>query len=295
MMVLHSTTATYSLPLKKRNNAGTPFKQSWCSQGPAATASVTAAKRQKTSNSKLPSVIENCQQQGQLLVRLPHGNGQKRGQVVLLPKPQQDILLREPNRTTVDNHEDNVICVRGRKACGYPGNRRLRVLVRSQMKRYSQATSKANRSNVVSDIIKVIRGTGGNFVRYNDDQSGIVLLSERMTREKVGQALRDALSDIYSSSSANKTKRRKALVQYHEVLICEIVNQNEAIQDTLEYVELKLGSSETSMPDIDVEKLFESANAMILKELKASNSARAFEIAVQALTSGDSITQLISK
>jgi hypothetical protein len=64
----------------------------------------------------------------------------------------------------------DVICgERGRgKAYNHTGNARLRVVVGLHLRRYSQATNKKEKTNVLLDIINDVRATGGRFVAFEN-------------------------------------------------------------------------------------------------------------------------------
>lgn len=87
----------------------------------------------------------------------------------------------------------DVICQRGKMAFANVGNRRLRVLVNANRSKYIDPTcNKAVRSLIVTSIIDFIRGKGGRFVRFDMKRKIWVEVSDRISREKVGHALRDA-------------------------------------------------------------------------------------------------------
>jgi hypothetical protein len=59
-----------------------------------------------------------------------------------------------------------VLCGRGKEVWNSIGNRRFRVIVSIFLERYSKATSKALKSQIVSDVVDTIRSSGGHFVKY---------------------------------------------------------------------------------------------------------------------------------
>lgn len=62
-----------------------------------------------------------------------------------------------------------VLCGRGKDVWNSIGNRRFRVIVSIFLERYSKAASKALKSQIVSDVVDTIRGSGGHFVKYEED------------------------------------------------------------------------------------------------------------------------------
>jgi hypothetical protein len=106
----------------------------------------------------------------------------------------------------------DVVCAKGKAVANHVGNRRFRVICRMHLDKYSSATTKQEKSRIVSDIVDTIRRSSGKggFVKL-DPLTGIWrLVSDHHCREKVGQTLRDALHTKYSSSTKAKKRRRQA-------------------------------------------------------------------------------------
>lgn len=86
----------------------------------------------------------------------------------------------------------DVICARGKRALNHEGNRRFRQLVEDRMEDYSQASTKLEKSLLVSQIIDCVRQTQppGGFLRescdYNKEQCWYEV-GDAVAREKVGQ------------------------------------------------------------------------------------------------------------
>jgi hypothetical protein len=104
--------------------------------------------------------------------------------------------------------ESTVICGRGKACTTSIGNRRLKSIVNSFLKPYSEAINKLERSAIVSSIVGAIKRGGGNFVKCED---GIWWeVDDAFAREKIGCMLRDCLHIQYRSSAKAKLARRKA-------------------------------------------------------------------------------------
>jgi hypothetical protein len=102
-----------------------------------------------------------------------------------------------------------VICGRGKACTTSIGNRRLKSIVSSFLKPYSEAKNKVEKSAIVSTIVGAIKRGGGNFVKCED---GIWWeVDDAIAREKVGCLLRDYLHTQYRSSTKAKLARRKSL------------------------------------------------------------------------------------
>jgi hypothetical protein len=82
----------------------------------------------------------------------------------------------------------DVICARGKKATQHSGNQRFRALIKMNLPKYSQASSKLDKSLLVSSIIKAVRQASpdGGFVREEDDGSWYEV-GDHFAREKCGQ------------------------------------------------------------------------------------------------------------
>ena len=94
------------------------------------------------------------------------------------------------------------------------GRSRLRMIAAKFLEEYSQATTKIEKSAIVSKIVEIVQKgcpDGGAFIRFADGRWWEVDSSK--AREKVGYVLRDLLHDKYRSSSTSKAaaRRRKSL------------------------------------------------------------------------------------
>ena len=102
----------------------------------------------------------------------------------------------------------DVICARGKMAHAHQGNQRFRELVRVHRDAYSQASTKYQKSQIVSHITNVVRQSSpeGGFVKLIDGCWHEV--GDRACKEKIGQTMRDLLHTKYSSSTKAKAKVR---------------------------------------------------------------------------------------
>jgi hypothetical protein len=104
--------------------------------------------------------------------------------------------------------EFTVICGRGKARTNSIGNRRLKSIVNSFLKPYSEAKNRLEKSAIVSSIVGAIKHGGGNFVKC---EFGIWWeVDDALAREKVGCLLRDYLHAQYRSSTKAKLAIRKA-------------------------------------------------------------------------------------
>jgi hypothetical protein len=72
--------------------------------------------------------------------------------------------------------------------------------------RYSQADTKKAKSAIVSEILAVIRQSGGNFCKYG--KGAWFKVRDHCAREKVSALLRDLLHTQYQSSSKAKHQKQ---------------------------------------------------------------------------------------
>jgi hypothetical protein len=107
--------------------------------------------------------------------------------------------------------DNDVICGRGRKCFNHSGNERFRVIVSGYLDQYSSATSKLEKSYMLSDIVAQVRkcSPNGGFVKKCPESKRFYEVGCFLAREKTSQAFRDALHDQYKSSNSAKKKRRQ--------------------------------------------------------------------------------------
>ena len=81
----------------------------------------------------------------------------------------------------------DVICARGKRAFQHAGNRRFRDIIDSKIEQYASATTKFEKSLIVSQVVDEVRhaSPGGGFVR---SEKGVWFeVGDNIAREKVGQ------------------------------------------------------------------------------------------------------------
>jgi len=122
--------------------------------------------------------------------------------LVRMPKQQLPFDFK-PNNATV-------LCGKGKECYESTGNRRFRVIARIYLESYKLATTKTEKSQVVNEVIKMVRGSGGGFVKVAPDGS-YWEVGDAVAREKVGSHFRDCLHTKYRSAAKCKTARRRDL------------------------------------------------------------------------------------
>lgn len=134
--------------------------------------------------------------------------------------------LCETRREQRDNDDDNdddaigpfdVLCGRDKQSFNHVGNRRFRVIINMNLQRYLDTKSRFERSEMILALVRELRGEAGmRFIKRRGCQ--LIELNDKLSREKVGHALRDAASQhagtkggsSKSSPSATKKKNSKS-------------------------------------------------------------------------------------
>jgi len=104
---------------------------------------------------------------------------------------------------------------RGSQVVNHPGNICYREIIRSKLPEYSRASTRVEKSSIVTSMIDQVRDSnGGGFIkkRRNGKKQAWYDVGDNVVREKTGQALRDLLHDKYKSSTKQKKERRKAAI-----------------------------------------------------------------------------------
>lgn len=180
-----------------------------------------------------------------------------------MPITQQAI-----NNETMAPSEFDVICGRGRSTFLHSGNKRFRQIIADHIEIYANATTRLDKSMVVSAICDTVR-RNGDFVRQSSDDgssSQWETVTERMAREKCGQGLRDFLSSKYRSSTQAKQVRRKHDLEEQSLQMQKVIESNAQIRSVLGQLTSDLSASKVS--DNTAQEMFTSANSQILEELK---------------------------
>ena len=170
----------------------------------------------------------------------------------------------------------DVICARGNEAWNHPGNRYFRSLIEEAHPRYLKATSKPERSIIVSQVVESVRRKGTGFVKYekgfgdNKDDGQWIEIGDHLAREKVGHQFRNASGSKYRSSTQFKKKRRKEIIEKVTDSTREIVLSNAFVYDAIRKVTKDV--RRPHVPDSKVIELFDNANTVILEALKRDPS-----------------------
>jgi hypothetical protein len=104
--------------------------------------------------------------------------------------------------------EHDVVFGKGKKFHFHTGNQWLRTLVASILNEYTQAQTKTDKSNIISDVVEYVKNNG-RFIKQ-DLHSGMWVHAEPLLcREKCSQTFRDNLAQVYRSSNVAKRNKRR--------------------------------------------------------------------------------------
>lgn len=134
-------------------------------------------------------------------------------------EPGQGIIVPEPDKYEHENAlpddfkpgPNSVIIGRKKNCYTSVGNLRLRDICLMRLPAYSKCGKKKDKSEIVSDIVKLIRDScprGGAFVK-RDASGKWHEVKDVVARERVASIFRDFLHDQYRSSSKSKVAKRR--------------------------------------------------------------------------------------
>lgn len=174
----------------------------------------------------------------------------------------------QPLRPDFQPGPHDVICARGKEAKSHEGNRRYTALIDASLDRYSQATSKHEKTVIVSQILDLVRHASpdGGFVKQQNGRWHEV--GDHMAREKIGQNLRDRLSHMYKSSTKAKRKRRANTQQEMASDIESLILSNKTVAGRLDKLNTDLQVQGKTAPQVFVAQMFSDANYEILEAMK---------------------------
>jgi hypothetical protein len=90
----------------------------------------------------------------------------------------------------------DIICGRNNGAHDWIGNRRFRITIMMNLKRYTEAPGREEKTHVIKSVIELMldtKGVGARFIKKVGDGM-YVRLNGKQIREKVGHAFRDMIS-----------------------------------------------------------------------------------------------------
>ena len=215
----------------------------------------------------------------------------------------------------------DVICAQGKEAKNHSGNIHYRTLITDALDQYSKATSKIEKSQIVTDIVDtvttesnaagddsegIIGGGSGGFIKKDRSTGRYYNVGEYFAREKIGQNLRDSLSNKYKSSTKAKRNRRLAASTDLNIRVERLIQSNKFIQNKRDMLQLQSkcnssvddgqkrnntvygqGQGQVATPDYFMNQLFIQTNLEILEAFKTDETlVQKFNDAEQNVTAG---------
>jgi hypothetical protein len=126
------------------------------------------------------------------------------------PKISHSLKYPSPNAVPLPHgfipSDVDVICGRvGKSAQQHPGNQSFRAIIARNLKAYSDALTKTDKSYVVQEVVDQMRkrSPSGGFVKKDSKTGKWIAVDETTTRAKVGHSFRDSLT------AATKTEAGK--------------------------------------------------------------------------------------
>jgi hypothetical protein len=101
----------------------------------------------------------------------------------------------------------SVVCGRGKDSYDHVGNHHFRELASMFVARYARAGSKADKSEIVSEMVGMIHQAEGTFCKF--ENGAWFKVGDHYAREKAGALLRDMVHTQQSSSVSVKAKQAK--------------------------------------------------------------------------------------
>ena len=94
----------------------------------------------------------------------------------------------------IDDPQDfDILLGRGKTSFNHVGNRRFRVFINLNLRKYMDAGSRMEKTLVVNSVVEAIHEAGGRFLKQDPKTGRWHQVNTKMAREKVGHALRDAV------------------------------------------------------------------------------------------------------
>lgn len=104
----------------------------------------------------------------------------------------------------------DVVCGRGNICYNHEGNRRFRELVHASLDRYTRASTRHEKGLIVISIVDTIRqrSPNGGFVKKDVTTGEWFEIGDHSAREKVGQTIREALTQQDPKKRELQRKKR---------------------------------------------------------------------------------------
>jgi hypothetical protein len=102
----------------------------------------------------------------------------------------------------------DVLVGRGRFIQEHAGNLRYRHIIESHMDRYEQATKRAEKTDLTAEVVTVVNGRGGRFLKQ--DGGGWIEIDADCARDKVSHSFRN-LRKTMGITATNKSTSKESI------------------------------------------------------------------------------------
>ena len=116
----------------------------------------------------------------------------------MAPKSRQTTSSRAYLDQGYEPSNQDIMCGRGGDLYFHPGNIAFRKILDRNKDRYFAARSKLEKSQIVVEILHVLREMGAKpvkFIRFDDHEQRWYTLNDEAAKQKIGQSIRAALID----------------------------------------------------------------------------------------------------
>jgi hypothetical protein len=134
---------------------------------------------------------------------------------LVVPTAIRDMTTLKAAREIGSDYEPSdvdIFCGRGKGFYNRPGNKSFRTLVGSYIPAYLAAKTKVDKSAVLNTIVDKVRnlhdpttGRPAQFIKFSK-KTGWVEIGDEQAREKVGHAMREAISTVEEGGSSSVDK-----------------------------------------------------------------------------------------
>lgn len=101
----------------------------------------------------------------------------------------------------------DIICGRNNVAFHNVGNRRFRVTISLNLKRYMEAQTRAERTKVIQSVVDVVKDCGARLIKKGKKEE-FEEVDDKCLRQKVQHALRDLAASLQTPSPSPCTSKK---------------------------------------------------------------------------------------
>ena len=103
----------------------------------------------------------------------------------------------------------DVLVGRGKFIQDHPGNFRYRHVIENHMLRYEQSSKRVEKTNLTSEIVQVVKGYGGRFLKQ--ENGGWIEIDDESARDKVSHSFRNLRQSMGASSTKSACAKKVSI------------------------------------------------------------------------------------